>query len=253
MRLSSQCFDHTYAVASVARSGVCIAHIAKGRSCTAAQAKHGRKVIYGRREPAHDCAERSLWIQWRPATDQSERSAQSCAVLDAHRSPCARASPAQPCNFYLLQCELCKRPGPRHRSNCVCMIETLGGQPHAIDLCAPRRICPDRVASCVTFLAQGFRAGRANGRSEVPRFEPAPCRNCRGRRAGQSELRYLVIPENRSQPTARTIRLMVAKYPARSPEKQAIRVYLAAAGRHRPPRGQRLIAADFIRDRTSWW
>ena len=62
---------------------------------------------------------------------------------------------------------------------------------------------------------------------------------------------YLVVPENRSRPTGRTIRLMVAKYPARSPEKLADPiVYLAGGpGDIAPLEVNALIAADFIRDR----
>ena len=62
---------------------------------------------------------------------------------------------------------------------------------------------------------------------------------------------YLVVPENRSRPTGRKIRLMVAKYPAPSPEKRADPVvYLAGGpGDIAPLEVNGLIAADFIRDR----
>ena len=60
--------------------------------------------------------------------------------------------------------------------------------------------------------------------------------------AGRRELRLSRVPEDRSRPTGRTIRLMVAKHPARSPEKRPDPVvYLAGV--------DELIAADFIRDR----
>src|SRR5262249_35762324 len=61
---------------------------------------------------------------------------------------------------------------------------------------------------------------------------------------------YLVVPENRNRPTGRTIRLMVAKYSARSTEKRADPVvYLAGGpGDIAPLDVNGLIAADFIRD-----
>jgi hypothetical protein len=85
-----------------------------------------------------------------------------------------------------------------------------------------------------------------------PRFEPAQC----PRLAGAEDLAtascgYLVVPENRSRPTGRTIRLMIAKYPARSQEKRADPiVYLAGGpGDIAPLEVNGLIAADFLRDR----
>jgi hypothetical protein len=62
---------------------------------------------------------------------------------------------------------------------------------------------------------------------------------------------YLVVLENHSRPTDRTIRLLVAKYPARSAEKRADTVvYLAGRpGDIAPLEVNALIAADFIRDR----
>ena len=60
-----------------------------------------------------------------------------------------------------------------------------------------------------------------------------------------------MVPENRSRPNGRTIRLMVAKYPARSAEKRPDPVvYLAGGpGDIAPLEVNGLIAADFIRDR----
>jgi pimeloyl-ACP methyl ester carboxylesterase len=86
----------------------------------------------------------------------------------------------------------------------------------------------------------------------VPRFEPAPCPKLTG--AGElakASCGYLVVLENHSRPTGRTIRLLVAKYPARSPEKRADPiVYLAGGpGDIAPLDVNGLIAADFIRDR----
>jgi pimeloyl-ACP methyl ester carboxylesterase len=59
------------------------------------------------------------------------------------------------------------------------------------------------------------------------------------------------VPENHNRPTGRTIRLMVAKYPARSTDKRADPVvYLAGGpGDIAPLEINGLIAADFIRDR----
>ena len=62
---------------------------------------------------------------------------------------------------------------------------------------------------------------------------------------------YLLVLESHSRPTGRTIRLLVAKYPARSSEKRADPVvYLAGGpGDIAPLEVNGLIAADFIRDR----
>ena len=60
------------------------------------------------------------------------------------------------------------------------------------------------------------------GPPPVPRFEPAPCPKLSGAdELTKASCGYLVVPENRSRPSGRTIRLMVARYPARSPEKRA--------------------------------
>jgi pimeloyl-ACP methyl ester carboxylesterase len=87
---------------------------------------------------------------------------------------------------------------------------------------------------------------------EVPRFEPAPCPKLTGAdELAKASCGYLVVLENHSRPTGRTIRLMVAKYPARSSEKQGDPVvYLAGGpGDIAPLEVNGLIAADFIRDR----
>ena len=91
-----------------------------------------------------------------------------------------------------------------------------------------------------------------NAPPPVPRFEPAPCPKLPGaEELAKASCGYLVVPENRSRPTGRKIRLMVAKYPARSPEKRADPVvYLAGGpGDIAPLEVNGLIAADFIRDR----
>lgn len=86
----------------------------------------------------------------------------------------------------------------------------------------------------------------------VPRFEPAPCPELKGAEMlAKATCGYLVVLENRSRPEGRTIRLMVAKYPARTPEKRPDPVvYLAGGpGDITPLEINALIAADFIRDR----
>ena len=95
-------------------------------------------------------------------------------------------------------------------------------------------------------------AQAAEGTATVPRFEPAPCPTLPGaEELAKASCGYLVVPENRSQPTGRTIRLLVAKYPASSPEKRPDPVvYLAGGpGDILPLEVNGLIAADFIRDR----
>ena len=95
-------------------------------------------------------------------------------------------------------------------------------------------------------------AQAAEGAATVPRFEPAPCPKLQGAETlAEASCGYLVVPENRGRPTGRTIRLMVAKYPARSPEKRPDPVvYLAGGpGDIAPLEVNGFIAADFIRDR----
>jgi pimeloyl-ACP methyl ester carboxylesterase len=90
------------------------------------------------------------------------------------------------------------------------------------------------------------------GIATVPRFEPALCPKLPGaEELAKASCGYLVVPENRNRPTGRTIKLMVAKYPARSTEKRADPVvYLAGGpGDIAPLEINGLIAADFIRDR----
>jgi pimeloyl-ACP methyl ester carboxylesterase len=86
----------------------------------------------------------------------------------------------------------------------------------------------------------------------LPRFEPALCPKMEG--AGtlaEATCGYLVVLESHARPQGRTIRLMVAKYPARSLEKRPDPVvYLAGGpGDIAPLEVNGLIAADFIRDR----
>ena len=66
---------------------------------------------------------------------------------------------------------------------------------------------------------------------QVPRFEPAPCPKLQGAEAlADASCGYLVVPENRSRPNDRTIRLMVAKYPARSSKKLPDPIVYLAGG-----------------------
>jgi hypothetical protein len=95
-------------------------------------------------------------------------------------------------------------------------------------------------------------AQTAEGTATVPRFEPSPCPKLKGVEwLADAICGYLVVPENRSRPTGRAIRLMVAKYPARSAEKRPDPVvYLAGGpGDIAPLEVNGLIAANFIRDR----
>ena len=114
----------------------------------------------------------------------------------------------------------------------MAIIETLGDS-RMRSICALRdRFALIVVASSVTFLAPAASAqGVPTAAGEAPRFEPAPCPKLPGaEELAKASCGYLVIPENRSRPTGRTIRLLIAKYPARSPEKRPDPVvYLAGA------------------------
>jgi pimeloyl-ACP methyl ester carboxylesterase len=99
--------------------------------------------------------------------------------------------------------------------------------------------------------AQGVQADAASS-DQVPRFEPASCPKLSGAEdLAKASCGYLVVPENREQPNGRTIRLLIAKYPARSADKRPDPVvYLAGGpGDIAPLEVNGLIAADFIRDR----
>ncbi len=101
-------------------------------------------------------------------------------------------------------------------------------------------------------LASPVVARAAQAAATVPRFEPAPCPKLQGAETlADASCGYLVVHEDRSRPDGRTIRLMVAKFPARSPEKRADPVvYLAGGpGDIAPLEVNGLIAANFIRDR----
>jgi hypothetical protein len=90
----------------------------------------------------------------------------------------------------------------------------------------------------------------------VPRFEPVPCPKLQGVEwLTGANCGYLVVPEDRSRPTGRTIQLMVAKHPAQSPEKRPDPVvYLAGGpGDIAPSRSTDLSPPISFATGTSWW
>ena len=92
----------------------------------------------------------------------------------------------------------------------------------------------------------------AQSNNMLPRFEPVACPKLEGAEAlADATCGYLIVPENRARSSGRTIRLMVAKYPARSAEKRPDPVvYLAGGpGDIAPLEVNGFIAAGFIRDR----
>jgi hypothetical protein len=108
------------------------------------------------------------------------------------------------------------------------------------------------IALLLASLTVARAAQTAEGTATVPRFESAPCPKLpEAEELAKASCGYLVVLENRNRPTGRTIRLMVAKYPARSTEKRADAVVYLAGGPCdiAPLDVNGLIAADFIRDR----
>ncbi len=100
--------------------------------------------------------------------------------------------------------------------------------------------------------AQVAQAGRS---ATVPRFEPAPCAKIQGVDwLEHASCGYLVVPEDHSRPNGRTIRIMVAKYSARSSEKRPDPIlYLEGGpGDIAPLEIDEIIKANFIRDRDVW-
>jgi pimeloyl-ACP methyl ester carboxylesterase len=98
------------------------------------------------------------------------------------------------------------------------------------------------------FMAQDVQAAEGS----VARLEPAPCpKPAWAKELAKATCFHLVVSEDRSRAQGRTIRLLVAKYPARTPEKRPDPVvYLAGGpGDIVPLEIDALIAADFIRDR----
>jgi pimeloyl-ACP methyl ester carboxylesterase len=120
-------------------------------------------------------------------------------------------------------------------------------------ICALRKIFVLIVGTGLTSLAPAVSAQDVpTAAGQVPRFEPAPCPKLPGAdELAKASCGYLAVLEIHSRPTGRTIRLLVAKYPARSLEKRADPVvYLAGGpGDIAPLEVNGLIAADFIRDR----
>ena len=72
----------------------------------------------------------------------------------------------------------------------------------------------------ITLIALGLSPVRSVGaQAAVPRFEPAPCPFVMPRDE-QIECGYLIVPEDRSQPSARTIKIGVAIVKSHSPKPQ---------------------------------
>lgn len=99
-------------------------------------------------------------------------------------------------------------------------------------------------------------AARAGARSAtVPRFESAPCPKLQGVAwLDRATCGYLVVPEDRSKPGGRTIRLLVAKHHAESSRKRPDSIlYLEGGpGDIAPLEINEILAANFLRDRDIW-
>ena len=113
-------------------------------------------------------------------------------------------------------------------------------------------VCHRHLLLALLLASSALARAEDIGPPKVPRIEPAPCPKLAG--AGElakASCGYLVVPEDRSRPNSRTIRLMVAKYPARLAEKRPDPVvYLAGGpGDIAPLEINGFIAAGFIRDR----
>ena len=91
--------------------------------------------------------------------------------------------------------------------------------------------------------------------SPVPQYEPAKCPKIQGVEwLANADCGYLVVPEDRSTPNGPTIRLMVARHRAQSPEKKPDPIlYLEGGpGDIAPLEIDAIIKANFIRDRDIW-
>jgi len=98
-------------------------------------------------------------------------------------------------------------------------------------------------------------ARTAPGRATVPRFEPATCSTIQGVEwLAHADCGYLIVPEDRSRPSGRTIQVMVAKHSAQSSEKRVDPIlYLEGGpGDIAPLEIDETIKANFIRDRDIW-
>src|SRR5258706_3541162 len=115
---------------------------------------------------------------------------------------------------------------------------------------AHRHLLPLALLLASSVVARAGQAAEVT--ATVPRFEPAQCPKLQGAETlADASCGYLVVPENRSRPDGRLIRVMVAKFPARLGEKRADPVvYLAGGpGDIAPLEVNAFIAAGFIRDR----
>ncbi len=112
------------------------------------------------------------------------------------------------------------------------------------------------VASPMTARSVMARAAEAPaGSAAVPRFEPTRCAELQGVEwLAHANCGYLVVPEDRSRPNGRIIRLMVAEYPAQSSQKRPDPIlYLEGGpGDIAPLEADPIIKANFIRDRDIW-
>jgi hypothetical protein len=105
-------------------------------------------------------------------------------------------------------------------------------------------------------LASPVMARAAEGTATVPRFEPASCPKLQGAEAlAEASCGYLVVPEDRSRPSGRTIRLMVAKYPAHSSVKRAdpLSIWLVGRATLRPWTSTGLSLPVSSATGTYWW
>ncbi len=111
------------------------------------------------------------------------------------------------------------------------------------------------VSPTIARVAISRVAHAAGQPATVPRFEPVACPKLQGVEwLARAECAYLVVREDRSRPNGRTIRLLVAKHRAQSPEKRPDPVlYLEGGpGDIAPLEINSIIAAGFIRDRDIW-
>jgi pimeloyl-ACP methyl ester carboxylesterase len=91
--------------------------------------------------------------------------------------------------------------------------------------------------------------------ASLPRFVPATCPKLQGVEwLTHASCGYLVVPENRSRPNGRTIRLLVAKHSAQTPKERSDPIlYLEGGpGDIAPLEINGILTANFIRDRDIW-